>query len=224
MKNVQFENDILFIPETFNKLNVVEENGEQLLAGTLDIIDGTGKLWDTYSIEIRGSENYPYAFPKLFETKDAFPKNADWHVYEDDLSCCIDVPLNEKIICKNGLSVANYIISYALPYFANQTFRIREGYYRFGEYSHGIFGRIEYYQSKLKAENPIQLLEMFRLILINYNPERTAFCPFCYKLKFRNCHRVVFRELGQFKEYLFHDGAQLLAYFKAHPEYKLPKV
>ena len=48
----------------------------------------------------------------------------------------------QKIICKNGLYVSDYINNYAIPYFANQTFRIREGYYRHGEYSHGILERL----------------------------------------------------------------------------------
>ena len=224
MKNEKFENDIVTIPVTFNKLSIVELDGEKILKGELDIVDASGKLWDTYQIEIKGSDSYPYSFPVLFETANAFPHNADWHVYEDDFYCCVDYPANAKIICKNGLQVTDYIKNYAIPYFANQTFRVREGYYRYGEYSHGTFGKMEYYQSKLKAKNPKQLLEMFRLILLDYNPARTALCPFCNKVKFRHCHRDVFRELSYAKEYLFHDGAQLFAFFTAHPDYQLPKA
>lgn len=120
MKNVQYEEDILFVPEVFDKLSIVEENEERFLKGSLDIIDGTGKVWETFQLEIKGSESYPYAFPRLYETNNAFPKNADWHVYENDFSCCVDVPMSEKIICKNGLKVADYIKQYAIPYFANQ--------------------------------------------------------------------------------------------------------
>ena len=73
MKNTRFENDILIVPEFFSKLEIVDENGEPFLKGALDIIDESGKLWDTYQVEIRGSENYPFSFPKLFETNNAFP-------------------------------------------------------------------------------------------------------------------------------------------------------
>jgi hypothetical protein len=222
MKNVQFEKDILLVPEVFDKLNVVEENEELFLKGSLDIIDGTGKVWGTYEVEIRGSESYPYAFPKLYETNDAFPKNADWHVYESDFSCCVDVPMSEKIICKNGLNVTDYIKQYAIPYFANQTYRIREGYYLYGEYSHGILGRIEFYQSKLKASSPMQLLQMFDLIINDYSPDRTAICPFCNKEKFRRCHRDSFRELQFVKAYLINDGLTLSKILKVNPNYLLP--
>lgn len=222
MKNVQFENDILLVPEVFDKLNVVEENEERFLKGSLDVVDRTGKIWGTYEVEIKGSESYPYAFPKLYETNDAFPKNADWHVYENDFSCCVDVPMSEKIICKNGLNVTDYIKQYAIPYFANQTYRIREGYYLYGEYSHGILGRLEFYQSKLKASSPMQLLKMFDLIIKDYNPDRTASCPFCNKEKFRRCHRDAFRELQLVKAYLINDGLTLLKILKVNPNYRLP--
>jgi len=222
MKNVQFEEDILLVPEVFDKLSIVEENEERFLKGSLDIIDGTGKVWETFQVEIKGSESYPYAFPRLYETNNAFPKNADWHVYENDFSCCVDVPMSEKIICKNGLNVADYIKQYAIPYFANQTYRIREGYYLYGEYSHGILGRLEFYQSKLKAKNPAELIKMFDLIIKDYNPDRRAMCPFCYKEKFRRCHRDAFRELQAIKGYVAQDGLNLLEILKANPNYQLP--
>lgn len=224
MKNEQFEKDIAFVPNIYNSLSIVENSGEKFLKGELPIIDSTGKVWGKYQIEIKGSDSYPYSFPKLFETANVFPHNVDWHIYESDFSCCIDYPVNEKIICKLGLNVTDYIKSYAIPYFANQSFRIREGYYLYGEYSHNILGKIEYYQCKLKAKNPSQLLEMLKLIINDYNPIRTALCPFCYKVKFRNCHRDIFKELQFVKEYLFHDRGQLFSFFTLYPEYQLLNV
>ena len=225
MKNVQFENDISVVPNLFNKLKIVEEVGEKFLRGEIDIVGSTGKLWDTYSIEIKGSDSYPLSFPKLFETADAFPKNADWHVYENDFSCCVDVLPNEILLCKKGLNVVEYIKRFIIPYFANQSFRMREGYYLYGEYSHGIFGRIEYYQSKLKAKSPQQLIQMFDLIIKGYSPARTAYCPFCCKMKFRKCHKDVFKKLGTIKELLVWDGLeQLIPFFNSNPDYILPQV
>lgn len=225
MKNEQFDNDLKIVPDIFRKLSIIESEGEKILKGELDIIDTSGVLWDTYHIEIKGSENYPYCFPKLFETANAFPKIVDWHVYEfNDKSCCIDVPPNELIICKDGLNVVDYIQRFVIPYFANQSFRVREGYYLYGEYSHGILGRIEFYQKKLKAKSPAELISMFDLIIKNFNPARTAYCPFCPKIKFRKCHRNVFRELTNVKGFLAYDGLALIPFFKANPEYKLPKV
>lgn len=222
MKNERFEKDIEDVPAIFSGLLIVEYGDEKFLKGELSIVDANGKEWAKYQIEIKGSDRYPYSFPILFETAGAFPHNADWHVYEDNFSCCIDYPTNAIILCKNGLHVSDYIKNFAIPYFANQTFRIVEGYYRYGEYSHGIFGKIEYYQSKLKAKNPQELLKMLHLILNNYNPKRTSLCPFCRKVKFRHCHKEAFRDLQNAKDYVFQDREQLLAFFISNPDYNLP--
>jgi hypothetical protein len=211
MKNIRFENDIISVLDLYRKLNVVEENNEKYLKGDIDIIDKNGTVWDTYKIEIKGSENYPFAFPKLFETGKAFPKISDWHVYEfGDKSCCVDVTPNEIILCKGGLNLSDYIKNFAFPYLANQSYRIKEGYYRYGEYSHGIFGRIEYYQNKLKAKNLFELIDMFDLIIKGFDPPRTAYCPFCLKKKFRHCHRNIFREFRYIKNFLISDRLLLL--------------
>lgn len=160
----------------------------------------------------------------MYETGDAFPKNANWHVYESDFSCCVDVQPNEIIICQEGLNIVDYIKKYAIPYFANQTYRLREGYYLYGEYSHGILGRIEFYQSKLKAKNLEELIRMFALIIKDFNPDRTAMCPFCHKTKFRKCHKAAFKELQIVKGFMEQDGLTLLKLFKHNPNYELPKV
>ncbi len=223
MKNIQFENDIDVIPTLYNQLEVIVIDGERILKGNIDIIDNTGKLWDTYEIEIRGSNSYPKGFPKLFEVGDSFPKIASWHTYEfDDKSCCIDVTPNEILICKNGISVVDYIQLFVIPYLANQTFRKREGYYLYGEYSHGILGRIEFYQNKLKAKNTFDLMKMIDLIIGGFNPDRTAFCPVCNKIKFRKCHRDIFKELQSIKNFLDYDRRQLIPFFISNPDYKLP--
>lgn len=224
MINERFENDIAQVPELYSGLSIVQKDGEKFLRGSLDIVDNAEKLWATYQIEIKASPKYPIRFPKLYEIGNAFPKIADWHVNIDE-SCCVDVTPNEILICKNGLSVADYIAQYAIPYFANQKFREMKGVYLYGEYSHGIFGRIEYYQSKLKANSPYQLIQMFDMIIKGFNTSRQAICPFCHKEKFRRCHRDAFIELTAIKDILYFDGTtQLIPFFKRNPSYQLPQV
>lgn len=62
MKNVQFEKDILLVPKLYDTLKIVSNDGEYFIKGSLDIIDDSGKLWDTYQVEIKGSEDYPFTF------------------------------------------------------------------------------------------------------------------------------------------------------------------
>ena len=91
MKNEKFEEDIISIPEIFNKLSIVELDGEKILKGELDIIDTTGKPWDTYQIEIKGSDGYPYSFPKLFETAKRRAVNmGNQKISESDYEAALD--------------------------------------------------------------------------------------------------------------------------------------
>ncbi|MFZ2906281.1 MAG: hypothetical protein WAZ98_08770 [Cyclobacteriaceae bacterium] len=217
MKNDFFERDIEGVPDVFQKLSIISINSERYLKGELDIIDSSGKIWESYQVEIRGSQDYPKAFPKLFEVGNAFPKIAEWHVYTDDGSCCCDVTPNELLLCKNGLHVLNFIQQFAIPYFANQKHRELEGYYLYGEYSHGILGRIEFYQNKLKAKSPVELIRMLELIIPGFYPGRTEYCPFCHKVKFRKCHRDVFKELASIRTFINYDLQILKPFFLVNP-------
>ena len=224
MKNNQFERDIQEIPPEFQKLKIYTIDGESYLAGDLDIIDSNGFIWATFSVEIKGSANYPKMFPKIFEVGNAFPKILDWHVYEfQDKSCCIDVPESEMIICKSGLNIFDYLKGFAIPYFANQEFRKREGYYLYGEYSHGILGKVEYFQQKINAKSKPELILMLRHVVSGYNPDRRAFCPFCKKVKFRKCHKKAFNELLQIKFMIEFDIIHIINLFISCPEYILPQ-
>jgi hypothetical protein len=99
---------------------------------------------------------------------------------------------------------------------------MREGYYLYGEYSHGIFGRIEFYQSKLKAKNLHELIQMLNLIVKEYSPDRRAYCPFCTKTKFRKCHKAGFEQLSAIKDFILFDiSKELIPFFKAFPNFQL---
>ena len=223
MRNYFFESQLPAACLAFPSLKVIKENGEKFLRGELQIIDATGKLWDTYIIEIKSSLEFPYRFPKLYEIGGAFPKIMDWHVYEEDDSCCVDVIQNELILCKQGISLMNYLNQFAVPYFANQTFRRKEGYYLYGEYSHGIFGRIEYYQNKLNAKSLAQLIVMLKFVVFGPDLSRNAKCPFCTKTRFRKCHQHPIKELKSIKDFVHFDlTTQLSPFSTDNPRYRLP--
>jgi hypothetical protein len=180
----------------YPKLKRKLTNGGYVLAGQLDIVDSNGKLWDSYQIEIRYEEGFPYRFPSLYETNDKIPKIGDWHIYEDTLSCCVKVKPAEIIRCVNGITITEYIKEEVLPYFFNQTHRRLEGYYVNGEYGHGLAGIYQFYSEELRTGKDIQrTLRLMHFIATHHRPDRTSKC-FCGSgLKFRNCHREIFDRL-----------------------------
>lgn len=204
MRNYKFEEDIKLVPVIYKKLHLITNDNESFLNGELDIIDDSGIHWETYNVDIKASESYPFTFPKLFETGNSFPHIIDWHVNKDD-SCCVDVTPNEILICNRGLNVADYINKFAIPYLANQSYRRKEGFYKNGEYAHGASGIIQFYKSKLKPKNSYELIKMFNVFLNGYSINRKEYCPFCKKTKFRNCHKLIFGELEPTKRFLLYN-------------------
>jgi hypothetical protein len=192
-----------FIRETdqackeFPKLiKVTREDGKLILRGELDIIDKDGKFWESYTVEVHHSDDFPFRFPILYEVGGKLPRIGDWHIYEDSGACCITVPPDEILICKKGISLSHFIHNEALPYLFNQTHRRVEGYYKNGEYQHGVAGITQFYDDVLTSNGDIrQVIQMMMFIAKGQRPGRTHICFCGAKEKFRRCHRQAFDKL-----------------------------
>lgn len=189
--------DLSAFLNAYPNFELLSENGNEVLIGDLAIIDKGGKVWDVYRIKIQANSNYPYRrFPKLFELSGKFPKIADWHVYLDE-SCCITVLPKENIACKKGINLVKYIQEWVIPYFANQTFRMEEGYYKNGEFGHDLFGTYEYYASLLKTNNPQNIIFILDYSLRVKKIQRTVICFCGSKKKYRKCHKDAMEEIWE---------------------------
>jgi hypothetical protein len=187
---------IAYVLDKYPKLSKIERNSKVILAGEVDIIDGTGKHWESYDIEIFCSDTFPYRFPHLYETGGKIPKIADWHIYEDTLSCCVKILPEEILRCLKGITVEQYVTCEVLPYLFNQTHRRVEGYYVNGEYGHGGLGLYEYYSHELKTGDLEQIAKLLYGIGTRPKPDRTSMC-FCGSgVKFRYCHRTVYEKFS----------------------------
>jgi hypothetical protein len=178
------------IPEVIDKFPTLKiADGDDIyITGTIDIIDNSGKKWDTFSIEIRPSEAYPYRFPMLLETSKKIPRIPDWHINSDG-SCCVDVEPNEILFCRNGITVLRYLTEKAIPFLSNQAYRRVEGFYANGEYPHGIEGIFLFYSRILRSENIQVVLKLLNFIIRNGRPDRRSICFCGSRTKFRHCHR-----------------------------------
>jgi hypothetical protein len=197
--NQQFVDDIAAAIAGYPQLSAQTVNGVQILSGELPIVDESGYEWDRYQVEIHPSPLYPFRFPYLFEIGGRIPRIMDWHIYPDTGSCCVDIPPSEILHCREGLSLANYIRRFAIPYFANQTYRIKEGYYKNGEYSHGVMGMLEFYMPVLRCNDPLKTLQLLELYCSGTAGNRSIFHScFCGSgKKMMNCHRKAVEVLNK---------------------------
>ncbi|MET0461957.1 MAG: SEC-C domain-containing protein [Chitinophagaceae bacterium] len=188
-----FYEQIPEVTKAFPKLSKSNSpNGITILKGEVDLIDEFGIWRDSFDIEIHPTELFPYRFPAVFETGGKIPKNIDWHVFESSGKCCIRVGAEEAFICKNGISLIEFVTMEVLPYFFNQTFRRLNGFF-IRERSHGLLGAVEFYLEKMREADIFKMIKYLEFICTCKEPGRTSLC-FCGSgLKYRKCHRDRFR-------------------------------
>ena len=205
-----FRSEIPALVSKYPTLKEDEKNGEVIVAGDLKIIDSNGKHWETYSVEIYCGDQYPNRFPVLFETSNKIPKIADWHIYEDTLSCCVNVLPQEILRCLEGITLVQYVDEEVIPYLFNQTHRKVEGYYVNGEYGHGLYGLYEFYAKILNTNDIKRIVQLMLMIANMSRPGRTSEC-FCGSgRKFRYCHRPAFDKLITLGKEILEDHAAKL--------------
>lgn len=192
----KFINQLQEVQENFPELKQTTVSGKIILRGILPVIDNEGNHWEDYEVEIHCSDNFPNEFPRLYEVGGKIPRIGDWHIYEDTGSCCVKILPEEKIRCRNGITVREYLQEEVMPYLFNQTHRRKEGYYINGEYLHGAWGLLQYYSYELKTGNDHNAtLQLINYIATHEKPIRTSMCFCGGKQKFRHCHKTAFEKL-----------------------------
>lgn len=191
--NQAFKNELSEVITKFPDLAIKHINGKDILKGILDIFDESSAVTGSFSVEIYPTEKFPYRFPKIFEVGSDILCNADWHKYPDN-SCCITVEQDEILKCRNGITVLYFIEQMAIPYFANQLYRIKTGKY-LNEYPHGKDGVRLFYVELFKSSDikfwHICYDHAFKKAQIRRNDE----C-YCYSgNKYKKCHMLVEEKL-----------------------------
>lgn len=185
---IKFKNEAENIHLYFPELQFIEPIGDTCyISGELVLNDDNGNFVDSYSVKIVSSKNYPENFPLVYEIGGRIPNNIDWHVYSEG-HCCIKATPEEILICRNGITLVEFINTQVKPYFFNQKFRELYGHF-LNERSHGPSGHIEFFQEKFKTNNLRLIIKGLIMLYENNIPNRTANCFCGSDLKFRKCHR-----------------------------------
>lgn len=187
------------ISDAFPSLSFLEQDGKPIVAGELELIDAEGVNHGSYFIEIHAVEEYPYRFPFVFETGGKIPRNIDWHIFESDGHCCLKNQPEEILLCKAGITLQGFIEKEVKPYFFNQLFREKHGYF-LQERSHGLLGEFEFFFDLFKTKDLLRLYELMSYVVKRLEPGRTENCFCGSKEKYRRCHREAFRTVIKFTD------------------------
>lgn len=191
--NEEFTRQIETFIMEYPNFQKVTESGCSYLKGILDIPDDEGNIAGCFSIEIFPTKGFPYAFPKLYEVGGDIPCEADWHKYPDN-SCCLTVSAKEKLICKNGISLLQFVSDIVIPYFANQLYRIQTGKY-LQEYSHGEVGIWEFYKELFQSDDYSIWKRCLEGAFGKANFERNGKCYCNSGKKYKKCHLTIENEI-----------------------------
>jgi len=191
--NQIFKNQLSEVISVFPDLSIKQINGQDFLKGILDIADESTAVIGSFSVEIYPTEKFPYRFPKIFEVGGDIPCNIDWHKFSDN-SCCITVEQDEILKCHYGITLLSFIEKEAVPYFANQLYRIKTERY-LNEYPHGKTGVMLFYNELFKSNNPEFWYSCFKHAFGSSQTGRNDKCYCSNGKKYKKCHMLVEEKL-----------------------------
>ncbi|MBE0662565.1 MAG: SEC-C domain-containing protein [Bacteroidales bacterium] len=152
--------------------------------------------YDKYSVSIDFPNGYPKQFPRATEKSKKIPRITDRHVNKDN-TLCLAVEPEEKLICRNGITLKYFLDKVLVPHLSRETYRSLSGKYEDGEYSHGIVGLWEFFGDKLKTTDKKLIVNEFKIMLQSKRwPERNTPCLCGSKVKFKKCHLKKWKELA----------------------------
>jgi len=194
-----FRAEAIKINDAFPSLSFREQDGKPIVAGELELRDIEGVNHGSYFIEIHAVEAYPYRFPFVFETGGRIPRNIDWHIFEHDGHCCLKNQPEELLACRLRINLVTFIGKEVIPYFFNQLFREKYGYF-LHERSHGLLGDLEFFFELFRTTDLLELYESMLFVSGRREPSRREDC-FCGSgEKFRRCHREAYRTAAKFSD------------------------
>ena len=187
-----FSEDCLRLSQQDSRFKLIRRSEGPFLRGVIKILDQERCL-EQFEVEIHFKEGYPFVFPKLFEISGKIPRLIDWHIFANqDNSCCLTVPIQERIYCADGMPLETFIRTHATYYLYNQTHRMLFGFYADKEYSHAIDGPWEFYYEFFGTQDKTVILECMRR-LAGHQLGKSSLCYCGRKARMRRCHPDVYR-------------------------------
>ncbi|MFI5200955.1 MAG: YecA family protein [Candidatus Kapaibacterium sp.] len=169
-----------------------DESARLIVEGELPLPDDSGGVFTSFRIKMIYPKEFPFAFPIVQETGGRIPMDkGDRHI-SGDKSLCVTAPLNERLICKNGLiSSLRFVETILKPYLACQVqFELdpKSAFPR-GQYAHGTDGKKEAYCDIFKKGDKWETVRRgIKLIIASAKIQRNDRC-FCGSgLKVKDCH------------------------------------
>jgi ubiquitin-protein ligase len=182
--------------KTYPGLKILDQDKQPYLEGNVElIVPETGAAYDIFNLSISFPNDYPRCFPKVTEiTGIKIPKSEHRHVNPDG-TLCLAVEIEEKLLCKHGITLEWFIERILLPRLAEENgINNRRGKYQ-REYDHGAKGMWQFYYKHFSTDSKNTIIEILKCIVNCNLPKGYESCICGSKIKFKKCHRPAIIEI-----------------------------
>ena len=199
----------------FPELSVSVRSGTICIHGEFQIVDG-GRVIDLYDIEITVAPGRLRALPTLREVGGRIPRTLDNHMNSDG-TACVGVPDELFYRSPLGFDLLGYLKGPVLAYFTGQSLVQRGEKWPYGEYGHGVDGRVEFYGGLLRTNDPQQVSALLTM-LVAPRLRSKRLCPCGSGQKIRDFHWGVVTALrARVPRSLLRDSQAIVAAFHPKP-------
>lgn len=216
--------EILQTREKYPDLEYRTENGTGIWSGNLilnHIHDGC-TIRDSFKILIDVPKEYPIALPKVKEVgnrtekiyqkyKDKIAGIIDLHVYPQEKNACVGAINELRDKFPIGSAFYLYVENLVIPYFYGLSYFEKNGFWPWGERSHGYLGLLETYADRrieTSKEDTVLLIKMLRKLpewkdvafyLRKVKKSRPCLCPKKGK-DFSKCHPLAWEGINKLQK------------------------
>lgn len=179
------------IEENFPTLHFVMEKDVVFIRGALHLPE----LNDFYSIEIELLPDYPKSVPLVREIGGRIRRNGIRHIWTSG-DCCLFVEEETFRYYPEGTTIKDFIQKIVTGHFINQKHFELTGKWLNGDRSHGIEGKLEFYEEELKTKNRYAIFRFIQSLAKDHIKDyQICFCG--SRKKLGNCH---FRFLKEYRK------------------------
>jgi SEC-C motif len=186
VKVYNWEQDINKVLSKYHLLKYDISNS--CLRGEIELLTDDEKYIDIFNVEIFLFKCFPRCFPKVIETEEKIPRRLSRHVMPKSNHLCLAVDVEEKLLCKQGISLLWFLDKVLVPRLCEE-FRVNNGEKYQKEYSHDFGATWEFLKTHLELPNMNLVLKFCEALVNKKTPKGNSPCLCGSGLEYRVCHK-----------------------------------
>lgn len=176
---------------THPRIRILEINDERLvLAGEYHLraqLAGSQLVERTYRLKLVCPRDYPAKLPTVIDEQEYFPRNQEYHTYEDG-SFCLGSELKIKSLLKDDYSFAAFFDEIVDGFLYAVTHRIEYGDFPYGDLAHGEQGLVDDYGEMFSVNGKLAVLRALRVLGKRKRESNKSPCPCGCGLRLGRCN------------------------------------